>query len=111
MAADTFHFNSAIFKMGYHFQSGMYSEGLKAVRKMRKLPGFLFVAQEKKPPYSVNVIEVSEEVMNAGVAKFHELLEKMHECKEADLWAGYVGDVPNDAFVPTWMQQEFEDEI
>jgi len=112
MAADTFHFNSAIFKMGYHFQSGMYSEGLKAVRKMRKLPGFLFVAQEKKPPYSVNVIEVSEEVMNAGVAKFHDLLGKYHECKEADLWAGYItGDVPNDAFVPTWMQQEFEDEM
>lgn len=111
MAADTFHFNSAIFKMGYHFQSGMYSEGLKAVRKMRKLPGFLFVVQEKKPPYSVNVIEVSEEVMNAGVAKFHELLGKYHDCKEADLWAGYVGDVPNDAFVPNWMQQEMEDEI
>lgn len=111
MAADTFHFNSAIFKMGYHFQSGMYSEGLKAVRKMRKLPGFLFVAQEKKPPYSVNVIEVSEEVMSAGVAKFHDLLGKYHDCREADLWAGYVGDVPNDAFVPNWMQQEMEDEI
>lgn len=111
MAADTFHFNSAIFKMGYHFQSGMYSEGLKSVRKMRKLPGFLFVAQEKKAPYSVNVIEVSEEVMSAGVAKFHDLLVKYHECREADLWAGYVGDVPNDAFLPNWMQAAMEDEL
>ena len=110
--ADTFRFNSDIWKMGYHFQAGMYTEGVMVAKKLRKRPGFLFVAQEKKPPYSVNVIEVPEDVMNAGIAKFHELLRKYHECKEADLWAGYItGDVPNDAFVPTWMQQEFEDEM
>lgn len=109
--AETFRFNSDIWKMGYHFQAGMYAEGYKAANRKKKLPGFLFVAQEKKPPYSVNVIEVPEDVMAAGVAKFHELLRKMHECKEADLWAGYVNDIPNDAFVPTWMMTEMEDEF
>ena len=108
--AETNRFNSDIWKMGYHFQAGMYAEGYKAANRKKKLPGFLFVAQEKKVPYSVNVIEVPEDVMTAGVVKFHELLKKMHECKEADLWAGYVGDVPNDAFVPTWMEREMEDE-
>ena len=110
-AADTFRFNSSIWKYGYHFQSGMYAEGLKTVTKARKLPGFLFVAQEKDPPYSVNVIEVSEEVMNAGVAKFHQLLEKYHNCKTLDVWNGYVQDVPNDSFVPGWMLNEMEDEF
>ena len=109
--AETFKFNSEIWRLGYYFQAGMYAEGYKAANRKKKLPGFLFVAQEKKPPYSMNVIEVSEDVMTAGVVKFHELLKKMHECREADLWAGYVNDIPNDAFVPTWMQQEFEDEI
>lgn len=111
MAADTFHFNSAIFKMGYFMQAAMYTEGMMKAKKMKKRPGFLFVAQEKKPPYSVNVIEVSEEVMNAGLAKFHQLLEKYHACKVADCYPGYVGDVPNDAFVPTWVEREMEDEI
>ena len=111
-AADTFHFNSSIWKFGYHFQAAMYAEGLKTATKARKLPGFLFVAQEKKPPYSVNVIEVSEEVMNAGLAKYHQLLEKYHNCKTLDLWPGYVnGDVPNDSFVPGWMMNEMEDEF
>ena len=110
-AADTFHFNSSIWKYGYHFQAGMYAEGLKAVTKSKKLPGFLFVAQEKKPPYSVNVVEVSEEVMNAGVAKFHQLLEKYHNCKALDVWQGYVTDVPNDSFVPGWMMNEMEDDF
>ena len=112
LAADTFRFNSEIWKRGYYMQAGMYAEGLKTVTNKRKLPGFLFVAQEKKPPYSVNVIEVSEEVMNAGLAKFHSLLEKYHACNAIDEWPGYVHDnVPNDSFVPGWMMSEMEDEF
>lgn len=110
-SAETFRFNSDIWKMGYYFQAGMYSEGVKITRKLKKLPGFLFVAQEKKPPYSVNVIEVSDEVMKAGVAKFHQLLDKYHDCKALDFFPGYVQDVPNDSFVPGWKEQELEDEF
>ena len=110
-SADTFKFNSEIFRLGYHFQAAMYTEGVKIAKKLRKRPGFLFVAQEKDPPYSVNVIEVSEEVMNAGHFVFHDLLEKYHDCKALDVWQGYVGDVPNDSFLPTWMQSEMEDEV
>ena len=109
--AETNRFNTEIWRLGYYFQAGMYTEGVMKARKLRKRPGFLFVAQEKKPPYSVNVIEVSEEVMAAGVAKFHELLGKYHDCKVLDNWAGYVGDVPNDCFVPTWMEREMEEEL
>lgn len=111
-SAETFRFNSDIWKMGYHFQAGMYTEGVKTAKKLKKRPGFLFVAQEKDPPYSVNVIEVSEEVMNAGVAKFHELLDKYHNCKVMDSWPGYMqDDVPNDSFVPGWMLNELGEEI
>lgn len=110
-AADTFRFNSSIFKFGYHFQAAMYAEGWRIANKKKKMPGFLFVAQEKKAPYSVNVIEVSEEVMNAGLAKYHQLLRKYHDCKALDYWPGYVKDVPNDSFVPTWMMEEMDDEM
>lgn len=109
--AETYRFNSDMWKLGYYMQAAMYTEGVMRAKKMRKRPGFLFVAQEKKPPYSINVIEVSEEVMRAGDVKFHELLEKYHACKAIDLWPGYVQDVPNDAFVPSWMEKEMEDEF
>ena len=110
--AETFRFNSDIMKMGYYMQAAMYTEGVMKAKKLRKRPGFLFVAQEKDAPYSVNVIEVSEEVMNAGIAKFHQLLDKYHQCKVLDQWPGYLnGNVPNDSFLPTWMQQEMEDEF
>ena len=89
----------------------MYTEGVMRVKKLKKRPGFLFVAQEKKPPYSVNVIEVSEEVMGAGVAKFHQLMDKYHQCKVLDQWPGYVDSVPNDSYLPTWMEREMEDDF
>ena len=57
------------------------------------------------------MIEVSEEVMQAGLAKFHELLGKYHDCKVLDYWPGYLtGNVPNDSFVPGWLEREMEDE-
>ena len=111
LCAETFRFNSDIFKLGYHLQAAMYTEGVMVSKKLKKRPGFLFVAQEKKAPYSVNVIEVSEEVMGAGIAKFRQLMDKYHECRVLDKWPGYVGDVPNDAFLPNWMQQEMDDEF
>lgn len=110
--AETFRFNAEVFRLGYYFQAGMYAEGVKTAKKLKKLPGVIFVAQEKKAPYSVNVIEVSEEVMAAGRAKFHELLNKYHECSIMDVWYGYVqGNVPNDCFVPTWMEREMEEDM
>jgi hypothetical protein len=110
-SAETFRFNSDMWKLGYFMQAAMYTEGVMRAKKLKKRPGFLFVAQEKAPPYSVNVIEVSEEVMNAGIAKFHELLDRYHQCKELDLWPGYVQDVPNDSYVPVWMERELNDEF
>ena len=104
--ADTARFNAEIWKRGYHFQAGMYAEGLMLAGKLDYMPKFYFVAQEKKAPYSVNVIEVSDEVMKAGREKFHELLQKYHECKEVDIWPGYVEDVANDTFVPGWYEEE-----
>lgn len=108
--ADTEHFNRSIFDFGYHFQAGFYTEGLMHSLKLDYRPRFIFVAQEKKAPYAVNVIEVSEDVMKVGVAKFHELLEKYHECKMVDIWSGYVDDVPNETTLPGWWSLEGEDE-
>jgi len=108
--AETEQFNRSIFSFGYYFQAGFYSEGLEHIIDMAKPVRFVFVAQEKDAPYAVNVIEVSEDVMKVGVAKFHELLEKYHECKMVDIWSGYVDDVPNETSLPGWFEMENEEE-
>jgi len=109
-AADTARFNNEVWRLGYYFQAGMYTEGLKHLWTGNRAR-FIFVVQEKKAPYAVNVVEVSEDVMKAGVAKFHELLQKYHDCKEADIWPGYVdGDLPNETTLPGWFSLDGEDE-
>ena len=65
--------------------------------------------QEKDPPYAVNVIEVSDDVMKVGIAKFHELLEKYSDCKAADIWPGYCDDVPNETNLPGWWSLQEEE--
>ena len=108
-SAETNRFNSEVFKLGYYMQAGMYAEGVMKAKRLRKLPGFIFVAQEKDPPYAVNVIEVSDDVMKVGIAKFHELLEKYSDCKAADIWPGYCDDVPNETNLPGWWSLQEEE--
>ena len=110
MSAETNRFNQDVFKLGYYMQAGMYTEGVMHAKKLKKRPGFLFLAQEKKAPYAINVIEVSEDVMKIGVAKFHELLEKYHECRIADIWPGYMdSDIPNETQLPGWWSLQEDD--
>lgn len=108
--ADTRRFNTEIWTLGYYMQAAMYAEGVKAAMGLDYTPGFIFVAQEKKAPYAVNVIEVTDEVMTAGKEKFWTLLRRYQECREADLWPGYVDDVPNETYLPGWYESEMEEE-
>lgn len=107
--AETERFNHDIFRLGYYMQAAMYTEGVMHGLNLDYRPTFLFVAQEKKAPYSVNVIEVSEDVMKVGLAKFHELLGRLHDCKAVDMWPGYVEDVPNETQLPGWWSLEGEE--
>jgi len=111
-SAQTMKFNAEIFKRGYHVQAAMYTEGVKEALGLDYRPGFVFVVQEKKAPYAMNVIDVTEEVMDYGESVYHKLLRTYHDCKTVDIWEGYItGDVPNDSFLPTWMQAAMEDEL
>lgn len=108
--ASTETFNKHILRYGYHVQAAMYSEGLQIALGLDYRPGFTFVAQEKKAPYAINVIDVGEDVTNYGSTVYHELLRKYHECKEMDVWPGYCEDVANECWLPGWVDAEFEEE-
>lgn len=105
-------FNNEIYKYGYHFQAAMYTEGVMSAMDLSERPEFIFIAQEKKPPYAVNVITVPPEVMLAGLDKYRELIGKYNECVQTDYWYGYRGPFgePNEAYLPGWMQLGVEQE-
>lgn len=75
--------------MGYDFQAGMYCEGVEKCLGIK--PRFVFIAQEKDPPFAVNVLEADEEMIQHGKDIFRELLGIYHECKTTNNWYGYLG--------------------
>ena len=96
-------FSRDFFKYGYHLQAGMYTEGVKACTG--KEPSFVFVAVEKKPPYSVNIFQVDKDVVDNGYDVFRTLLGTYHECKVTDNWYGYMGKTHqvNSILLPSWL--------
>lgn len=108
-SARTERFNAEVFRLGYYMQAAMYTEGMQIARKLKKRPLFVFVVQEKEAPYSVNVVRVTDEVMRAGEDKFHELLERLHTCREMDYWPGYCENCENETSLPGWLSMEEEE--
>lgn len=86
-SCENFSFERSVKKYGYKFQAGMYTEGV--FQNLLEPFKFVFVAQEKNPPYAVRIYSCSEEFVRQGYDKFRELLGLYHKCKELDEWKGY----------------------
>ena len=108
LSAETTRFCNEIPKLGYHLQAAMYTEGVMKKKRLKYRPDFIFVVQEKKEPYSVNVIYVPFDsgVMLYGQDQFRELLGILHQCKLTDNWYGFTGAFGdmNEAFLPGYIQ-------
>lgn len=106
--AETEAFRRQAIKRGYDLQAGMYLEGYKA--NTGHDAAFIFIAQEKKPPYAINILQADEFMVREGKQLFHDLMEIYHDCKTTGNWYGYMGadgDVQN-LGLPKWLQKEFE---
>ena len=95
-------------KYGYHFQAAMYSDGVEHNTGVK--PIFVFIVQEKNPPYSVNILQADEAFVLNGYDVFRELIGTYHYCKETGNWFGYMGreGIINTLNLPAWMKGERE---
>lgn len=98
-------FNQSVFKHGYHLQSYMYSEAVMKNLKLSYRPDFYFIAQEKTGPYSVNIIQATEEVVLSGMDCFREYMGMLKMCRDTGYYWGYNGPYSevNETFLPGWM--------
>lgn len=106
--ARTDSFMRSVFKYGYHFQSGMYGAGVQSALKLESLPRFILIAQETKPPYAINRVELQTDVIQHGYDLFRQYIGIYHECKELGLWYGYNGPLGlmNEVELPDWVRME-----
>lgn len=82
-------FERSIRKYGYKLQVGMYTEGIWYDKQEEF--GFIFVAQEKTPPYAVRCYTANDDFIMEGTDQFHELLGLYKWCKDNKTWYGYEG--------------------
>lgn len=107
-------FMRSVMNYGYDFQAGHYVETWKAATGEERR--FRFIAQEKKAPFEVCVVELSGEVIEMAKRKTRRAREIWRNCLAADHWPGYppgvnVIDLP--AFYhERWLERESrEDEF
>lgn len=101
--ASTDGFMRSAIKHGYDFQAAMYSEDYK--QNFGKTPLFVFIAIEKDPPYSVNILQADEAFIQHGYDVFRELIGIYSECKKTGVFYGYLGkySVINNLNLPAWL--------
>ena len=112
-SAQTDRFVHDMVKFGYTFQSAMYTEGVMKCKRLKYRPDFIFVVQEKKEPYSVNVIYVSSDssVMVYGQDQFREFIGVLHRCRMMDQWYGFTGPFGemSEAYLPGYISLSDDD--
>ena len=107
--ASTEAFMMSALNYGYDFQSAMYSEAVK--KATGNTPRFVFVAQEKFEPYSVNILTADDAFVSRGYDIFRELIGRYHDCRLTGNWYGYLGreNAFNDLSLPAWLLKQQEE--
>jgi len=104
-------FAKAIDNLRYNMQAEWYRDGYQAVYGIR--PEFLFIAQEKEPPYLTAVYGIDEESAAIGRAACDRALEIWRDCREAEAegrataWPGYSTEITYLA-LPRWSRAREE---
>lgn len=91
--ADTESLRRDVYSYGYYRQGPWYLNGLVALDLAGDDAAFVFVCQEKTPPYLVNVVELDAAAMAAGRARNRQAREVYRDCVAADVWPGYSDDI------------------
>lgn len=93
----------AVEEFGYHQQDDWYRSGAKALDLADDDAAFVFVCQEKDPPYVVTVVEMDASARRIGAARNRRALELFAECTAADHWPGYSDEIAH-LSLPPWAE-------
>lgn len=106
--AETDAFIRSAIKYGYDFQSAMYTEGIKKCTGKDAL--FVFIAVEKSPPYSINILQADKLFLQRGYDIFRQCIGTYHDCKLSGNWWGYLGKFNqiNNLSLPAYLAKEVE---
>ncbi|MGW7053073.1 PD-(D/E)XK nuclease-like domain-containing protein [Streptomyces sp. NPDC054887] len=93
----------AIAKYGYNQQADWYEDAARAFGLGGEDAELLLIAQEKKPPYLINVVGIEFGSRVIGRAKNRRAIEIWADASATGVWHGY-GDEPNYLALPGWAE-------
>jgi PDDEXK-like domain of unknown function (DUF3799) len=85
-------FNKQIGAMGYHLQMAHYRETFREADGNDR-PWAAFIAIEDKAPYGIQCHPMDEAWMDQGIKERRELLLKVKECQERNVWPVYPDEM------------------
>ena len=92
VSAEPTSFAKSCANYGYHSQAAWYSAAATTLGLAEDV-AFVFIAQEKTPPYLVTVFELDAEALRIGRERNRRAIEVFRDCTEAGVWPGYSDDV------------------
>lgn len=92
-------FQRSAVKYGYDIQAGFYTLGMELLTGISHR--FVFIAQEKKPPYEIAVYEASPDFIDRGRSRAVSLLEQLTECRKTGVYPGYPDEIQT-LDLPAW---------
>lgn len=105
-SADPEAFAKSAADFGYHMQAGWYEDIVVALGLAEEAV-FLFVVQEKEPPFEVSVVQLDVEALAIGRYQNRMAIEIYQQCVESGVWPGY-GDEVHMVQLPVWFRRRFE---
>lgn len=93
----------AVHQYAYFLQAAWYLDGVSALG-IAQDAAFVFVAQEKQPPYLVTVFEVDSVALALGHERSHKARRLYAECSRSGRWPGYSLDVQVIS-LPPWAEK------
>ena len=94
-------FTKKVVGLGYDFQAAYYAKA--AEEAFGKPFRFVFVAVERKAPFTVDLFEVSDEMMEEGMYKCEKALHTYRRCNESGEWPNREPVIRRLDY-PTWYQ-------
>lgn len=106
--ADPGRLRRSMFDFGYHVQAWWNLDGLAAAGLDDGSAAFVFVVQEKAPPYLVTVVQLDADAMRLGERDARRARDVFAECTATGHWPGYASDVELIS-PPPWLIRDLEE--
>ena len=92
-------FEREVFRYGYDVQAGHYVNAYHTITG--KIPEWYFIAVEKTPPYAVHIFKADAGVLDYGIYRRGQLMQRLKSCLDSKCWKGYE---PSDLILPAYLE-------